>query len=74
MSRKHLKTFPVREKIGFVEKEKKSLIFIQECEIMVKETGDRLIYTGLMLAEQFGVVSEQTMVTEEVQICVKTWN
>lgn len=39
---------------------------------MVEETGDGLIYTGLMLAEEFGVISEQTMVSEEVQICSRT--
>lgn len=27
---------------------------------MVEETGDRLTHTELMLAEEFGVISEQT--------------
>lgn len=38
---------------------------------MVEETGDRLTHTELMLAEEFGVKSEQLTVTEEVQICQK---
>lgn len=36
---------------------------------MVEETGNRATHTDLMLAEEFGVISEQTTVTEEVQIC-----
>lgn len=43
----------------------KNLIFMQEWEIMVEETGDKQIYTKLMLAEEFGVLSDQTMVPRE---------